>query len=155
VLIGQSYGAPIATLIASQHPEKVRALVLMSGFFGTPGATAKRLMGLGAVAGPLLPRDLKNALAEVRTQQRQLPDVRKALAGLSIPVIVLHGSQDTFAPPKAARELAQSVGARYVEVAAGDHFLNACCVADVLGAVETAIAASEAEANGVGAIAAR
>lgn len=155
VLIGQSYGAPIATLIASQRPDKVRALVLVSGFFGTPGSTAKRLMGLGAVAGPLLPRDLKNALAEVRGQQKQLPDVRKALAGLSIPVIVLHGGKDTFVPPEAARDLSESIGARYIEVAAGDHFLNACCVADVLGAVETAIAASEMGERGSGTVAAR
>jgi pimeloyl-ACP methyl ester carboxylesterase len=155
VLIGQSYGAPIASLIASQHPDKVRALVLMSGFFGSPGATAKRLMGLGAVAGPLLPRDLKNALAEVRGQQKQLPDIRKALAELTIPVIVLHGAKDTFVPPEAARDLAKSVAARYVEVPAGDHFLNACCVTDVLGAVETAIAASEAGEHGSGTVAAR
>lgn len=155
VLIGQSYGAPIASLIASERPDKVRALVLMSGFFGTPGSTAKRLMGLGAVAGPLLPRDLKNALAEVRGQQKQLPNIRKALSELQIPVIVLHGAKDTFVPPEAARALAASVNARYVEVPIGDHFLNACCVTDVLGAVETAIAASEAGSDGAAVKAAR
>lgn len=148
VLIGQSYGAPIATLIAAQHPEKVGALVLMSGFFGDPGPTARRLMGLGAVAGPLLPRDLKNALAEVRGQQAQLPEIRAALAGLKQPVVVLHGNKDTFVPPQAARALAADIGARYVDVPTGDHFLNACCVGDVLGAVELAI--SEAEAKGKG-----
>lgn len=148
VLIGQSYGAPIATLIAAEHPEKVGALVLMSGFFGDPGPTAKRLMGLGAVAGPLLPRDLKNALAEVRGQQAQLPDIRKALAGLRQPVVVLHGGKDTFVPPEAARALATQIGARYVDVPAGDHFLNACCVTDVLGAVELAIAEAEAQGKG-------
>ncbi|MFZ4602836.1 MAG: alpha/beta fold hydrolase [Caulobacterales bacterium] len=155
VLIGQSYGAPIATLMAAQHPDKVGALILMSGFFGDRGATAKRLMGLGAVASPLLPRDLKNAVAEVRGQTAQLPAVREALTGLSQPVIVLHGGRDTFVPPQAARALAESAGARYIEVATGDHFLNACCVDDVLGAVETAIAASEAANRGSNAVAAR
>jgi len=155
VLIGQSYGAPIATLMAAQHPDKVGALILMSGFFGDRGATAKRLMGLGAVASPLLPRDLKNAVAEVRGQAAQLPAVREALKGLRQPVIVLHGGRDTFVPPEAARALAESAGARYVEVAAGDHFLNACCVDDVLGAVETAIAASEAANRGSSSAAAR
>ncbi|MBU6372075.1 MAG: alpha/beta hydrolase [Alphaproteobacteria bacterium] len=155
VLIGQSYGAPIATLIASQHPDKVGALVLMSGFFGDPGPTAKRLVGLGAVAGPLLPRDLKNALAEVRGQHAQLPDIRTALAGLKQPVVVLHGDKDTFVPPQAARALAAEVGARYVAVPAGDHFLNACCVTDVLGAVELAIAEAEARQPGPSAVAAR
>jgi len=91
----------------------------------------------------------------VRGQTAQLPAVRQALAGLTQPVIVLHGARDTFVPPQAARALAESAGARYVEVAAGDHFLNACCVDDVLGAVETAIAASEAANRGSSSAAAR
>jgi len=144
VIVGQSYGAPVAALIAARHPDQVQGLVLMSGFFGARGPTARRLVALGAVARPLLPRDLKNALAEVRNQEPQLPKIRAALAALPMPVLVLHGGKDTFVPPAAARALAEGAHARYVEVASGDHFLNACCVSDVLAAVETVIAEAEA-----------
>ena len=139
VLVGQSYGAPIAAWMASQHPDKVKAVVLMSAFFGQKGPTARRLTGLGAVAGPLLPRDLKNALAEVRGQDKQLPTIRAAMKGMTQPIVVLHGDKDTFVTPEAAQELAQSLGARLVMVPGGDHFLNACCVKDVVGAVELAV----------------
>jgi pimeloyl-ACP methyl ester carboxylesterase len=144
VLIGQSYGGPVATLLAAQRPDKVKALVLLSAFFGDRGPTAQRLTALGAAARPLLPRDLKNALAEVANQKPQLPAVEKALAELTIPIVVLHGGKDTFVTPAAARALAARAGAAYVEAAEGDHFLNACCVDAVLGAAEQAIAAAEA-----------
>jgi pimeloyl-ACP methyl ester carboxylesterase len=143
VLIGQSYGGPVATMLAAQRPDKVKALVLLSAFFGDRGPTAQRLTALGAAARPLLPRDLKNALAEVANQKPQLPAVENALAGLTIPIIVLHGGKDTFVTPAAARALAARARAAYVEAPEGDHFLNACCVDAVLAASEQAIAAAE------------
>ena len=141
ILVGQSYGAPIATLMAARYPDRVQALVLMSPFYGERGTTAQRLTGLGGVVRPMLPRDLKNAIAEVRGQAPQLPAARAALAGLALPVVVLHGEADTFVPLSSARALAQSRGAApttLVVVPGGDHFLNACCVPALVGAIETA-----------------
>lgn len=144
VLIGQSYGGPVATMLAAQRPDKVKALVLLSAFFGDRGPTAQRLTALGAAARPLLPRDLKNALAEVANQKKQLPAVEQALAGLAIPIVVLHGAKDTFVSPAAAQALAARAGAAYVEAPGGDHFMNACCVDAVLAAAEQAIATADA-----------
>jgi len=141
ILVGQSYGAPIATLMAARYPDRVQALVLMSPFYGERGTTARRLTGVGGMVRPMLPRDLKNAIAEVRGQAPQLPAARTALAGLAQPVVVLHGEADTFVPVSSARVLAQSRGAApttLVVVPGGDHFLNACCVPALVGAIETA-----------------
>jgi pimeloyl-ACP methyl ester carboxylesterase len=141
ILVGQSYGAPIATLMAARYPDRVQALVLMSPFYGERGTTARRLTGLGGMVRPMLPRDLKNAIAEVRGQAPQLPAARAALAGLAQPVVVLHGEADTFVPLSSARALAQIRGATpttLVVVPGGDHFLNACCVPALVGAIETA-----------------
>jgi pimeloyl-ACP methyl ester carboxylesterase len=146
ILIGQSYGAPIATLMARRYPDKVQALVLMSPFYGERGQTAKRLTGLGGMVRPMLPRDLKNSIAEVKGQAPQLPAARTALAGLTIPVVVLHGDADTFVPISSARALAAGRGAAptvMVVVPAGDHFLNACCVPALIGALETAAGMAE------------
>jgi pimeloyl-ACP methyl ester carboxylesterase len=144
VLIGQSYGGPVSALLAAQNPEKVRALVLMSAFFGEQGPTARRLVALGAVARPLLPRDLKNALDEVRGQAPQLAAAREALKSLSIPVIILHGDKDSFVALSAAQAQAEETGATLIVAPGGDHFLNACCVDAILNAVETAIEMHEA-----------
>jgi pimeloyl-ACP methyl ester carboxylesterase len=143
VLLGQSFGGPIATLMAAgaSPEERPLGLVIVSGFFGDRGTTASRLYGLGGALQPLLPRDLRNAVSEVRHQPPQLPSAFAALDSLTIPVIVLHGEDDTFVPPSAAEALATRLGPRgeLRMVPKGDHFLNACCVTDVIGAVESLI----------------
>jgi len=144
VLVGQSYGGPIATLMAARHPDKVKALVLMSAYYGDRGPTIRRLDALGSMLRPALPRDMQNALAEIKGQARQLPSVRAALKEIEAPIVVLHGDRDDFILPAAAEKLAADAGAQYLVARGGDHFLNACCVDDVLGAVERAIAEAEA-----------
>lgn len=143
VLLGQSYGGPVSAVLAAQHPEKVRALVLMSAFFGERGPTARNLMALGAVARPLLPRDMRHALTEVQSQGPQLESAYAALQSLRIPIVVLHGDKDSFVTVDAARALADKAKAQLIIVPGGDHFLNACCVDAILAAVETAIGAAE------------
>ena len=148
IVVGQSYGGPIAAVLAARRPDKVKALVLMSAFFGERGPTIRRLSALGSLVRPALPRDMKNALAEIDNQKPQLPQARTALASLAIPVIVLHGDADTFIPLDAAQRLATAAGARgeFIEAPGGDHFLNACCVDAVLAAVERGVAAAESGA---------
>lgn len=143
ILLGQSYGGPIAALMAARHPEKVKALVLVSAFFGDRGPAINRLNISGSLVRPALPRDMKNALAELQHQKPQLPAAKAALASLKIPVIVLHGDADTFIPVEAARRLAAANHAQFQLAPGGDHFLNACCVADVMRAVDAGIAAAE------------
>jgi pimeloyl-ACP methyl ester carboxylesterase len=144
VVIGQSFGAPIATLMAARYPDRVDALVLMSAFFGDRGPTARRLVGVGSVVQGLLPRDMKNAVAEIRGQRDQLPGVFEALRGLRQPVVFIHGDADTFVPLAASQRIASEYGHPLVAVPSGDHFLNACCVLALLAAAEQAIAEAEA-----------
>lgn len=58
LLVGQSYGAAIASIMAEQNPGKVAGLVLLSGFFGEAGPTARWLLDLGGKALKMIPRDL-------------------------------------------------------------------------------------------------
>lgn len=149
ILVGQSYGAPIAALMAQRHPDKVQALILVSPFFGERGKTARRLTGLGGMVRPMLPRDLKNSIAEVKGQAVQLPAARAALKGLTVPVLVVHGDADDFVPVASARALASGGGpdgrTRMIEVPGGDHFLNACCVPALIAAFQTAAAMTAAQ----------
>lgn len=152
LIVGQSFGAPVATLMASHYADRVDAVVLVSAYFGDRGPTARRMLGVGRVTRPILPRDLRNSIAEVSAQQDQLPAVWQAFEGLSQPVVFVHGDRDTFVPIQADREIADRHGHTLVAIPGGDHFLNACCVPDLLAAMEAAIAEAdglEAPAAGV------
>ncbi len=144
LLVGQSFGAPVATLMAQRFPDKVSAVLLVSSFFGEKGATARRLFGVGRVVRPLLSRDLRNSITEVTAQEAQLPGAFAALRALQQPVVFVHGDEDTFVTLESARRIAGEYGRTLVEIPGGDHFLNACCVPALLAAMEAAIAEAEA-----------
>lgn len=143
LLVGQSFGAPVATLMAQRYPDRVDAVVLVSAYFGDRGPTARRMFGAGRIFQGMLPRDLKNSIAEVTAQTDQLPAVWTALRGLQQPIVFIHGDADTFVPLEADQRIAAEYGHTLITVPEGDHFLNACCVPALLGAFEQAI--SEAE----------
>lgn len=148
LLVGQSFGAPVATLMAQRFPDKVSAVLLVSSFFGEKGATARRLFGVGRVVRPFLSRDLRNSITEVTAQDAQLPGAFAALRNLRQPVVFVHGDDDTFVPLESARRISNEYGLTLVEIPGGDHFLNACCVPALLAAMETAIAEAEARDGG-------
>lgn len=143
LVVGQSFGAPVATLMAARHADKVAAVVLVSAYFGDRGPTARRMLGVGQVARPILPRDLRNSVAEVSAQRDQLPAVWQAFQGLRQPVVFVHGDADTFVPIEADQRIADQHGRALITVPGGDHFLNACCVPALLAAMEAAIAEAE------------
>ncbi len=143
LLVGQSFGAPVAALMAQRHPDQVHALVLVSAYFGERGPTARRMLGAGRLVHGVLPRDLRNSISEVTAQSDQLPAVWAAFRGLRQPVVFIHGDADTFVPLAADQRIAAEYGHTLVTVPDGDHFLNACCVPALLGAFEQAIAEAD------------
>ncbi|MFN3513267.1 MAG: alpha/beta fold hydrolase [Phenylobacterium sp.] len=128
LLVGQSYGAAIATLMAAAHPRKVASLVLLSGYFGQSGPTARWLLEWGSKVVGFIPRDLKHAVLEVTGQPTQLDHMREALPRLRMPVHVVHGDEDDFAPIEAAEQLARETTTRrpirFDRVPGANHFLN-------------------------------
>ncbi len=128
ILIGQSYGGAIATLMAEANPGRVAALVLLSSYLGEPGPTARRLLQLGSRMAGLIPRDLRNAVTEIACQPTQLATVKNALERVRAPVHVIHGDADDFAPIATARALVERLvtcrPVHFREVRGADHFLN-------------------------------
>jgi len=143
MLVGQSYGAAIATLMADMNPGKVASLVLLSGFFGEPGPTARWLLDMGAKALKMIPKDLRHAVIEVNGQRPQLRHARRALARLNIPIHMIHGDKDDFAPLEAAERLAAEAVTRrpirFVRTEGANHFLNDGPVDQLLSALESCI----------------
>lgn len=143
LLVGQSYGAAIASVMAAENPGKVAGLVLMSGYFGEPGPTARWLVDVGARMLKVLPRDLRNAVREVSGQPAQLPRARRALSRLRVPVHVIHGDQDDFAPIEIAERLVRETRTRtpmrFERVEGANHFLNDGPTEALLAAIEDCI----------------
>jgi pimeloyl-ACP methyl ester carboxylesterase len=143
LLVGQSYGAAIASIMADQNPGKVAGLVLLSGFFGEAGPTAKWLLDVGARALKVIPKDLRHAVIEVTGQKPQLRHAKRALARLNIPIHMIHGDQDDFAPLEAAEQLAAETVTRrpirVVRTEGANHFLNDGPTEVLLSAIESCI----------------
>jgi pimeloyl-ACP methyl ester carboxylesterase len=145
MLVGQSYGAAIAALMAEANPGKVQSLVLLSGFFGETGPTSRWLIDLGAKALQFIPRDLRHAVIEASGQAPQLAYARQALSRLTIPIHMIHGDQDDFAPIEAAERLAAETVTRtpirFTRTPGANHFLNDGPADQLLAALEACIPA--------------
>ena len=128
LLVGQSYGAAIATVMAARNPKALAGVVLLSSYLGEPGPTARLLVNLGTRALHLIPRDLRNAILEVSGQAPQLAHMRQALQRLNLPVHVIHGDADDFAPIELAEQLVSESPCRrpmnFIRVPGANHFLN-------------------------------
>ena len=152
ILVGQSYGAAIAALMAAAHPRPVASLVMLSSYLGESGPTARWLMDAGSRLKGVIPRDLRAAVIEVAGQPAQLPLMRQALARLRIPVHVIHGEVDDFAPIELARRLAAEAPTRgpvrFESVAGANHFLNDGPVETLLACLEACLPGPRASAAG-------
>lgn len=147
LLIGQSFGAPVATLMADRYRDQIDAVVFVSPFFGDRGPTARRLIGVGGVVRPMLPRDMRNSITEIGGQRAQLPAVWEALRRLSQPIVFIHGDDDTFVPLAASQRITAEYRHTLITVPGGDHFLNACCVPALIQASGQAMAEAEGRAR--------
>jgi pimeloyl-ACP methyl ester carboxylesterase len=143
LLVGQSYGAAIATLMAARRPRGLGGLVLLSSYLGELGPTARWLIGLGAHAAGVVPRDLRNAITEVTQQRDQLALMRRHLPRLNVPVHLVHGELDDFAPIETARRLVREARTRhplrFEAVPGANHFFNDGPAERVLDALEQCI----------------
>lgn len=143
LLVGQSYGAAIATLMAQARPRQVGALVLLSSFLGQPGPTARFLLAHGGRVLNLLPRDLRHAAIECSNQAQQLAAFHAALPRLRTPIHMIHGDADDFAPLEVAERLARVTPTRspirFQRAPGANHFLNDGPVEVLLDALEACI----------------
>jgi pimeloyl-ACP methyl ester carboxylesterase len=143
LLVGQSYGAAIATVMAAENPKALAGVVLLSSYLGQPGPTARWLVKLGTRFLTLIPRDLRNAILEVSGQAAQLEHMRAALKRLHVPVHVIHGDADDFAPIERAEALVREAATRapmsFIRVPGANHFMNDGPVELLMGFLERCI----------------
>ena len=143
LLVGQSYGAAIATLMAEANPAAVDQISLLSSYLGESGPTAKWLVRVGSSLLNVIPKDLKHAVIEVAGQTPQMAFMNAALPRLVTPIHMIHGDQDDFAPLDVAHRFSLRGDTRhpmrFERVGGANHFLNDGPVETLLGALESCI----------------
>lgn len=143
LLVGQSYGAAIATLMAEANPRAVDQLSLLSSYLGVSGPTASWLVRVGSSLLNVIPRDLKHAVMEIQGQAPQLGLMEAALPRLEVPVHMFHGDQDDFAPLEIAHGFSRRGDTRhpmrFERVSGANHFFNDGPTETLLAALESCI----------------
>lgn len=143
LLVGQSYGAAIAALMAAAQPRKVSALALLSSYLGESGPTARWLVDAGTRLKAMIPRDLRTAVIEVSGQPAQMPLMYEALARIRAPIHLIHGEADDFAPIGLAQQLAVEARTRspirFEAVAGANHFLTDGPAETLIGRLEACL----------------
>jgi pimeloyl-ACP methyl ester carboxylesterase len=145
VVVGHSLGGAIGLQLALDHPDRVRAVALVSSaarlrvhpaiLAAVAASTPEAPWRLDPGFGPDTPQaviddyaarsaSVPPASALADWQACDAFDVRDRLGQVAVPVLVVHGSQDAFTPPRYQGPLAEALPvAVHVEIAGPGHML--------------------------------
>ena len=100
LLIGHSYGSPIALLAALEHPGKIRGALLIGGDVDPSREKpfwVQYIFGW-RITSWMLPHALRQCNREMLTVPADLAFMQKQLPQLAVPVVMLHGDRDPLVP---------------------------------------------------------
>ncbi len=130
VVVGSSYGGPVALRLAADHPDLVAGLLLVGGA-ADPGREQthplQRLAAAPAIAA-MMPRALAHSNAELLALRGELEALADDIGRIQAPVTILHGLRDTLVPTENTAYVAERLKGvarkRVVLVAQAGHFLH-------------------------------
>ncbi len=100
ILVGHSYGAPVALVAALKFPDRIAGVVLIGGSIDP--AQERPLAVQRAADWPplswLAPRSLRQCNRELLTLRDDLTRLQTQLPKLTVPVVMLHGGADHQVP---------------------------------------------------------
>ncbi len=100
LLVGHSYGSPIALLAALEHPDKIGGALLIGGDVDPAQEKpwwVQYIFGWRATSW-LLPHALRQCNREMLTVRADLIKMQKLLPNVAVPVVMLHGDHDPLVP---------------------------------------------------------
>lgn len=126
VLVGYSFGGPVALRLAADHPDRVAGLVLIGSAADPVMEEIDPLQEIAALDffAQLLPAELASSNAELIALGPELEALAPALPRLDLPVVIVQGDSDNLVPADNAAYLRGLMPqARTVMIEGADHFL--------------------------------
>ncbi len=128
IIMGRSYGSPIALMAAAQYPDKVDALVLISS--ATDSASEKYYwfskLGKKKFVRWLLPTSVNSATDEKYAHPLQLGKAREYYSKVKCPSVIIYGDKDYVAYNANSIKLdSEMVGCphKLICIKGADHFI--------------------------------
>jgi len=127
ILIGHSLGGPIVAHVATDLPERVGGLVIVSGNLDPALEEWRWYNHVASVLEPLLSRPMRNSNQELDGFQAELELLGTRLPRLSCPVVIVHGTADSLVPYSNVdymqRHFVNAASVKLVSLPEADHFL--------------------------------
>ncbi|MGQ4557970.1 alpha/beta hydrolase family protein [Levilactobacillus hammesii] len=120
LLVGGSQGAVVSALLASQHPEKIRALALMYPAFSITHDAQRKYRSMKSV--PATTNVFGFTVGRSYYRGLLKTNITKSATQFTGPVLLVHGGNDDIVPIKFAREAAQNFkNAQFHELPTAGH----------------------------------
>jgi len=129
VVVGHSYGAPVALRIAADYPDRVAGLVLVAGATDPDMQDAQWFRKAVDRVPVLLPESWENANRELLALTDENDAMRPLLTNVACRVAALHGTRDPVCPHDSTtahltRELTSAADVRIESVEGAGHNLH-------------------------------
>ena len=129
VLVGYSYGGPVALRLAADYPDRIAGVLLIGAAADPALEETHPLQELAALDffAQLLPAELASANAELMNLRPGLEKLTPDIARITAPVTIVQGLADTLVPPENVpflqAHLPATPGPRVILIEDADHFL--------------------------------
>ncbi|MBM3605398.1 MAG: alpha/beta fold hydrolase [Alphaproteobacteria bacterium] len=129
ILVGYSYGGPVALRLAADHPDRVAGILLIGAAADPALEETHPLQQVAALDffAQLLPAELATSNAELMALREDLQRLGPDLARLSMPVTIVQGQADSLVPAANAdylrAHLPSEAAPRSIMIEGADHFL--------------------------------
>jgi pimeloyl-ACP methyl ester carboxylesterase len=98
ILVGHSYGAPVAAWLASTQPDRVAGLVLIAGSVAPEHEKRRWYNWVAGGIDWLLPHEMAVANDEIWPLKAQLEELAELAPGYTGDLVVIHGTEDGLVP---------------------------------------------------------
>lgn len=129
IVVGHSYGAPVALRLAADYPDRIAGVVLVAGATDPDMNDTQWLRRTGDAIPGLLPRTWKNANLELLALTDENDAMRPLLERVTCKVAALHGTRDLVCPHDSTtahlqRELVSAADIRVESIEKAGHNLH-------------------------------